>query len=217
MSETKAMRAGLGPKTSRGLREGARLLVLALCLAPWLGPAPAGALTTTVLPGDFFEVAFTLDSVEPSARAELDTLTFALGPGTVASGVAGYEIELRDGGSVLGTASTADLGLWIFRSASSLWALNPGDPADVNPVEVDFGSLQDGSFDGAVRLTPIFSDPGGSLEVEFNPPPGTGLRVGKADSESSAVFATIPEPGPMVLLVAGGLALGLAGRCARRG
>lgn len=170
------------------------LVAVGLGAAPLLAPSSAAALT--VLPGEVFEVQF--DFADGAPAATVDALVFDVGPGTTATGILGYQVELWDGATLLGSASTAGLQPWAFKKAGSVFDLNPGGGPGL-PVVVDFDSIADGSFDGALRLVPQFDPgvPGAQLEIEFFPPPGTGLQLGTAQDESSLALS---DPGPTVIL-----------------
>lgn len=205
-----------GTSTHRGALRMRRVVALTGAVAGavlmGLGALPARALT--VLPGQAFEVDFSLSSAPQSALGDVDVLVFQLGAGTVASGVTGYQVELYDGATLLGTHATAGLALWSFVSAASPWT--------VNPLVVELSSVIDGSIAGRLRVIPSF-DPvatSPSLEVVFFPPPGTGLDTGTSLSDGVTLadalpaptvhatrVAAVPEPGLLGLLAATGLAL----------
>lgn len=166
-----------------------------LCLLP----LPAAALS--ILPGQSYEVPFSLSGPAPTA----DVLTFNLGPGTTAVGFTGFVVSLYDGNTLLGSLSSAVTDpktLTAFVSSGSLWT--------TNAVTTDLSSIQDGSINGLIVLTPTFDgSPGAVLDVAFFP--ATGLVVGQANgsdslvplSSGSVIIGTpfaLPEPGALPLL-----------------
>ncbi|MDX1650217.1 MAG: hypothetical protein R3263_10220, partial [Myxococcota bacterium] len=111
--------------------------------------------------------------------------------------------------------------LWGFVAAGSAWTENAA-------LVSDFASIVDGTIDGRIRLIPQFgsapaSGPGAFVDLDFFPPPGTGMDVGVALADGISFVTALPEPSvsstgvvslpePAVGLLLGAALLGAARR-----
>jgi hypothetical protein len=152
--------------------------------------APGASRALTVMDGQALEVAFAF-SAPPLVGGVSPVEVLLVDPVVTASGVTGWDVELWDGSSHLGTSSTGPTAdPWAFTTAASAW--------ETNAVEVDLTSVIDGSIDGRVRVIPRFapSAVAASVEIDFFPPPGRGLKAGIGSTDPVLSFASaspLPE------------------------
>lgn len=190
--------SGPGPETRR--RAWHRNVPLGLLALLWILPVPAAALS--ILPGQSFEVDFSMTAPAPTA----DVLAFSVGT-TLSSGVTSVTYALYDGATLLASRTGGTADLMGFVESGSAWTLNA--------VVADLSSLQAGTIAGRIVATPNFDgSPGAVLDASFLP--ATGLVIGQADGPSSVVplpggsFSVgqpfiVPEPGSLALLAAASL------------
>jgi len=126
----------------------ARRVLTALSLVFWSLSATAGA--DPLKAGDTLRVTFDMSAYDaPPPLSALDVLQFNTGLSLVEP-IGSFTVRVFDRGVLLG-AYTAPFNpnqgvRSYFRAASSRFRL-------ANPVVMDFTSINDGSFDGAVELT----------------------------------------------------------------
>ena len=167
-----------------------------LLLALFLPIASQHSLLATTLPlgagvGQSFVFEFELPGIPPEGTDVFTTLRGS----SSGFGITGAHFALFDGNQLLGTLESPvpSLGGGGFIASGSLREGN------ASSAVVDFSSILDGTIDGRIVITPIFSLPQGgvSLLVEF----GTGQSVSEFGLSSNSVrevtitsARVIPEP-----------------------
>lgn len=181
------------------------ILFLVLTLLPlsgWRNDAAA----LLVKPGQALEVTFTFFDTPPVVPGGVDVIALTTPPFTASGPGISVNAELFDGATSLGSGVVASAAIIPFVSTGSLF----------DGVTSNLATVIDGTIDGLIRVTPIFTDADGFIEFTFA---NFNIRAGRGTSAQGQIFAApfarvasaevvtavspVPLPAAFVLLLSG--------------
>lgn len=181
------------------------VLFLVLTLLPLSGfRNDAAALLVT--PGQALEVTFSFFNTPPVVPGGVDVLALTTPPFTASGPGIAVNAELFDGATLLGSGSVSSAAIVPFVSAGSLF----------DGVTANLASVVDGTIDGLIRITPLFTEADGFIEFTFA---NFNIRAGRGTSANGQIFAApfarvqsaevvsavspVPLPAAFILLLSG--------------
>lgn len=197
--------ARLGLASPRAVSRCVSVLFLVLTLLPLSGwRNDAAALLVT--PGQALEVTFSFFNTPPVVPGGVDVLALTTTPFSASGPGISVNAELFDGATSLGSGVVASAAIVPFVSAGSLF----------DGVSSNLASVVDGTIDGLIRITPIFTEADGFIEFTFA---NFNIRAGRGTSANGQIFAApfarvqsaevvsavspVPLPAAFILLLSG--------------